>query len=245
MRLLNLLTAILLLLPQTSSKLPLRGVAGVTSAGGGAKAFVKSCSHDADFQTESTITCVFGSNVTAGNAIVCGVYWTSSTVTLTSVTGSSDTFTVNGTTLQLTGVTVSSAVQFTSVGGYTTLTATFSASSSITHMMACHEVSGGATAVDGSNIRNQTNPAHTADAITSNSFTTTSNGDYIFGFMVDNNATGDATAHGTGYTERVNLTTFPMVTEDSIQSSSGAITVTFTDSGTGFASTFCMGIGLK
>lgn len=224
---------------------PSQEVTAHFNKGPSGKAFVKSCSHDIDFQTESTITCVFGSNITAGNAVVCGVYWTSSVVTLVSVTGSSDTFTVNGTTLQLTGVTVSSAVQFTSVGGYTTLTATFSASSSITHMMACHEVSGGATAVDASNIRNQAAPGHTADAITSNSFTTTSNGDYIFGFMVDNNATGDATAHGTGYTERVNLTTLPMVTEDKIQSSSGAITVTFTDSGTGFASTFCMGIGLK
>ena len=209
----------------------------------GSPAFVQSCSHDNGFEDVSSINCVFGSPLTNGNAVVCGLWWGSGD-TLSNVTDGSNTYTINSATTTGNGSTINSAYTSNITGSRTTLTATFSAASNIVHLMACHEVSGIATTspLDSANASYQQNAPHGTNGITTSNVTTTADGDYIFGYMVDSNAQGDPTSAGTGYTLRASQTGNGDTgrSEDQIQTAAGPISATFSDTGTGFPDVLVM-----
>jgi hypothetical protein len=98
-----------------------------------------------------------------------------------------------------------------------------------------HEVSGADTTAPlentGGTGQVQPNLADATDAATSGSFTTATNGDYIYGAVIVSAGAGDAAA-GTSFTQREHSVN-DHTTEDRIQSAAGSVAATFTTSGGG------------
>lgn len=85
---------------------------------------------------------------------------------------------------------------------------------------------------DGSNAQLQATPGIGTDGVSSNTFTTTANGDLVYGASISDSATGlDPGAVGTNFTQDAFFNTAAMVwmrTEYLTQSSAGSIAATFT-----------------
>lgn len=183
----------------------------------------------------ATITLTFGSAISSGSTVCGGGQFASST-TLTSVTDDkSNTYNVE------TNITASGQTAFAfSLGnitnGPTTITITLGASSGFNSAVA-DEYSGALAASDPRDVhggQTQNTPGTGADAYTSGNFTTTTNGDLLYGFTVTTNS---ATAisnfvAGTGFTIRSRDTPAGLgdaLSEDRVQASAGSTAATFTD----------------
>lgn len=183
-------------------------------------------------------TRAFGSNTTAGNAIVGAVDWQSVTVTLTSVTGCGNTYTLRNNPTTNSTIASRSAMFYAEniAGGACTLT--FNFSGAVTSAQVFHEVSGVATssALDGSASQAQDAPGTGSNAVTSTAITTTAAGDYIFGFASEF-STGSAVNVGTGFTISAtanNSVSGFMTGEYQIQGAAASIAATFTIPGDGY-----------
>jgi len=183
-----------------------------------------------NFASGTTVSSVMGSNVTAASTVVVAIGWFSNSITLNSVTicGTTATLYNNPTTLFL---RMALAKLDNVSSGACTITANFSAS--VLAFVTAHEVSGTDTtdSNDGTVANTQASPGSSTDAVTSTAVTTTVNGDYIFGASFGTNV-GSTINAGTGFTIR-EQDAAGFSTEDQIQSSSGSIAATFTNTNVG------------
>jgi hypothetical protein len=180
----------------------------------------------------------FDSNVTAGNLIALGIYTngdSGSFVSVSSVSGSScqsNTFTSSGTNPQADVVGNGQMFLYYAKnisGGACTITVTVSAAVVILRLHV-QEISGADTAapLDKTSGQFQNNPGLGTNAISSGSQTTTTNGQYIFGFTCNGNG-GSTLSAGTGFTIRDQ--DGASAGEWQVQTSAGSIAATFTQSG--------------
>lgn len=171
----------------------------------------------------------FDVNVAAGSAVCFAIAWYSTTVTLNSITGLGATWVIlhNPTT----GSARRSALAYgyNCSGGSTTVTATLSGAANSFSCM--HEVSGVPTSdpLDVSALRFQNLPGTGTDAVSSGSVTTTADGDYIFGWTLDDGFSS-TTTQGTGFTEAPDTASGNdgFRGEYKIQASAGSVAATFT-----------------
>lgn len=181
------------------------------------------------FQWSGTsLPVAFASNVTAGNLIAVVVFWANVTSTVTVADGLGNTYTAVDNPVDLSTACRASTFYAKNIGGGAcTVTVTFSGS--VFGAVAVHEISGADTAapLDQHSIGFLGYIGTDTDAVTA-SVTTTADGEYILGAMVPTGA--GACASGTGFTDRVS-TTGGLHTEEKIQTSAGAIAVTFTNTG--------------
>ncbi len=98
----------------------------------------------------------------------------------------------------------------------------------------------GGSSIDGHAINTQQNPATTANAVTSTNFTPGTNGDLIYGTVVDVNSGGGVSA-GTNYTLRLNNSSASFDTEDKTLAVAAAGATTFTTSISGAGANFLTG----
>lgn len=192
--------------------------------------------------SSSAPTRAFGSNVTAGNAIGGFIQWTSTSITLTSVTDSlGNTYTLihNPTDHIVVRSAMFYAVNI--AGGADTLT--FNFSSAVTSAQVFHEIGGvSVSPFDGSTINTQDAPGTGTDAVTSTAITTTAAGDYIFGASSEW-STGSAINVGTGFTTAGyggNASGGNMRGEYLIQGAAGSVAATFTAPGNAYATSGIM-----
>lgn len=197
-----------------------------------AVAYVRSA-NVTEFVDSVTVAVAFGANVAAGNLICGAVSWPSITATLTGVTDTlGNTYTLLDNPTEDTG-NVSRAAHFYAkniAGGANTVTATFSASLTVKKLI-IHEVSGCDTTApsDKHQANVDLNVGTGADAVTSGAaVTTTTNGQYIFGWTMSDNGNGGPEAAGTNYTIRENVSNRHS-SEDRVQTTAGSAQVTFTD----------------
>jgi hypothetical protein len=166
--------------------------------------------------------------VTAGNVLAIAVFCNVTTVTISSIAGNSNTYTlIDGPTDLSTSYRGWTYYVLSANSGATTVTVTFSAAVSYAAIVV-HEISGLDTSapLDQHIINGQNAPGTGTDAVTSTAKTTTASGEYIFG--ASSNANGSAVAAaGTGFTSRA---TADPASEDQIQGASGSIAATFTAS---------------
>ena len=186
--------------------------------------------------TSTTIAATFSAAVTSGN-LVCGfVTWGNDTTTLlTNVTDDkSNTYTiVRRTPTAGSGQTLASFYCANITNAPTIITATFSSAIGYRGIL-FHEVNGVNT-LDVETGQYQATPGTGTDAITSGAITTTSNGEYIIGGVVDSSGSQALPYYtaGTGYgkVEEAGASgATNCCTEDLIQSSAGSIAATFTQS---------------
>lgn len=199
------------------------------SVGHAAPALVKSCLN-AGGGSATTITCTFGSNVSANNLVVCGIigFSVSSTITVSDTAGSSYSQASVGYIDYATTPYRLSGNYAVAAGTFTVVTATYSAGTT-NRGIACDEFSGTATAsvVDGSNGQVDSANSTATDSVTVGSITTTVNGDLIWSAGWDGSNSCNGMVAGTGYTIS-NNTVCRVFTEYQIQSSSGAINASWT-----------------
>jgi len=181
--------------------------------------------------------------VTAGNLISFFTFWNTSTVTLNSVAdncatgGGSDTYSLLDNPTAGTGLG-RSAQGYAVIGHTGPCTVTFTFSTATSNMYSeciVHELSGVNTNTPLDNnqhkISAQNGPGTGTDAITSGSVTTTQNGDYIFGWTVNDGANSATLAAGTGYMARVSIGGgVTALSEEMVQPAAGTIAATFTGS---------------
>lgn len=193
--------------------------------------------------TGTTVALSFGVAVTSGNAVV-------GTLTYSQGTGGADNFTTlqddkgNSYTPLVGHFFDSTNTQYCSMfhlenitNGPITLTASFSPGVGF-RAMAMAEFSGVATssAFDGATGQLSGNSTAT-DAVTSGNITTTANGDLVYSSYYDEAVAGATFTQGTNYTllDKTTGSSFPFGHEYQIQSSSGAIAGTWTQSVSGGA----------
>jgi hypothetical protein len=196
-----------------------------------APAFVQSCDFGSDGTTSATTTCTFGSNTTAGNALV-GMYTINDGAnnTITSISGCGNTYS-RPETVQANTDTTTWFYAENIAGGACTVTV--SAGTWGYRTLIVHEVSGVLTSGALDVSVSQALAAGTgANAATSGTDTTTVNGDYIFGAVHIANTLTMTVSPGTGFTGRVTgvggADIPPYRSEDQIQSTAGSIAATFT-----------------
>ncbi len=176
----------------------------------------------------NTVIKALDQNVTTGNLIIVYVYWGSLTDTLDSITDScGNNYTIVSSILIQHGSSAEAAYAKNVIGGSPCIvTATFSADENVKAMI-IHEISGADvnSPLDG-NTAFYTQGGAGVD-INLNTFSTSSNGDYIFGAMISPSQNGTTVTSGANYTRRIfdqggysaNLTS-----EDQIQDSASAST---------------------
>jgi hypothetical protein len=199
-----------------------------------ALADVQAKGNNPGFGAITTVAVTMTSTMTAGNAVVCGVWWLSTSVTLTSVADTANTYTVINNTV---GSSWSaSSVYAKNLSAASTITATFSGSVNRAGI-SCREFSGASTSapLDTSAINSQSFPGTGTDALTSTSFTTTGTGDYIWGATYDTNANSPTFTAGTGFSggslaTGTGAAASGPYSEYKIQSAAGSIAATFTSS---------------
>ena len=180
-------------------------------------------------------TLAFGSNNTAGSLIVVATTWDASTAT--GITCADSKGNVYATPLKLLDT---NAQQYIGVcyapniaAGANSVTVTYTGGTPPVGFreLSIHEYSGVAT----------TNPLDTsastfgsgstgADGYTTTASTTTTNGDLIFGMMMDDAGTSATLSAGTGFnTLRANIASpGPFAAEDKVQATAGSVAATFT-----------------
>jgi hypothetical protein len=163
--------------------------------------------------------------VVTGNLLACGLGWSPTTSTFVSFGDGTNTYTAvdqfNGG-----GGTNKSMYAKNVTGGTLAIEAIWSATVT-SYSLICHEVSGADTSapLDKSSTGNQLDPTCATDAVTTGSQTTTTNGQYIWGWAWS--IGGTVLTAGTNFTIRENDTGWPN-TEDQIQASAGSVAATFT-----------------
>lgn len=174
-------------------------------------------------------TCALPSALTASTVLAGGIFWNSTTITLTSITGCGATWTIYDNPVA--GGVAQRAASFTGVGGSGSCTVTFNFSSAAISATAMHEVSGAdTTAPVGTRHAGSTcNGCGTAtDAVTVGPVSAAGT-DYIFASTSDFSQVLVINA-GTGYNLREqepNGMTGVVTSED--KSASGSNSATFTD----------------
>jgi hypothetical protein len=166
----------------------------------------------------------------SGNLLACMIYWSSNTITLTSVTDGTNAHNLshNPTTLG----SVRAALSYVeNITGLTTptITATFSGSPGIVSI-GCHEVDGTETsgALDQATL--VADDGTGADSITTGNVTTNTDGQYVFGGA--NAVFTTEAAAGTNFTLRSgSVGSNQPYTESRVQVAAGAIAATFTPAG--------------
>ncbi|MFA6404386.1 MAG: peptidoglycan-binding protein [Candidatus Paceibacterota bacterium] len=196
----------------------------------------------------NTVIKALNQNVTTGNLIIVYVSWGSSTKTLDNITDScGNNYTIVSSTLIQHGSSAEVAYAKNVIGGSPCIvTATFSADENVKAMI-IHEISGADvnSPLDG-NTAFYTQGGVGVD-INLNTFSTSNNGDYIFGAMISPSQNGTAVTAGDNFTRRIfdqggysaNLTS-----EDQIQDSASASTkVSFSVSS--FTDALVIGLAFK
>lgn len=194
-------------------------------------AHVQSCQADPG-GTNPSVTCTFGSSISANDAVLCYVTNDSSgSATVSTIEdGNSHSFTIEDSVNDAADTQLSTdAYIIGDPGGTTTVTATYSTSAG-SNGIACDEYSGIATssALDNHTMQLQATPGTGSNGVTSGSATTTSNGDIVWGgTTLSNSGAGATISAGSGFTDRNNISSF-MSTEDEVQASAGSVAATFT-----------------
>ena len=175
----------------------------------------------------------FGSNNTLGNTIIVAVSWnTVSSLTPTCSDSQGNTYSAIVLETDDPDNSQSGICYATNIkAGANTVTVTYGAS--VTYRaLAIHEYSGIATTspVD-TDATNAATGTTTTNAYTSTTAATTTSGDLIFGYFVDETGSTATATAGTGFTQRTDNTTLtsPATTEDMVQSSVGSIAATQTE----------------
>ena len=208
-----------------------------------ATAHVRHAVGDEWFTSDTSATVAWGANTTTGNLIVVGIYWSSETVTITNITDSqSNTYTLIGSPTVDSGQGWSGQVAYAPniIGGTTpTITVTFSGAITNKNVLAL-EASGceSASPVDGFGS-NADGFAGGTDTVTSGAYTTTTDGDYLAGFVIQHLQNNNITGAGTNYTLRSqnNAHSQRASSESQIQATASASTVA-----TWTSSAFCRAI---
>lgn len=173
----------------------------------------------------TTIALAYGSNVTAGNLLVCYIYASHGISGVADSRSQTFTSAVNVTD----NATYSLAIFYypNTTGGADTVTVTFLGAITYASLQ-CSEYSGVATSspLDQTTSNSQTDPGTATDAVTSGNVTTTTNGQLILGWTVAVDGTSTVSA-GTSYTGRTNVFG-DTIHEDLVQTSAGSIAATFT-----------------
>lgn len=191
--------------------------------------FVQSKSKFATISATSD-TLAFDSNVTAGSLILVAVENSNDTLTISSMTGNSNTFSEVCHVSNVGTGSLWAAVNANA--GATTVTINYSGTVDRNNIV-IHEVSGAETssvaaAVRSSSCVHQAYPGSGTDAQTSGTLTSVA-GDYIFGFISDDNPNNNGGQYmtGTSFTGReANLGTGYYSSEDNITSALTAATWT-------------------
>lgn len=178
-------------------------------------------------------TSAFGSNVTAGNAILVWIFWSGIADTLSTLTDTLlHVYTIlgNPTTVGAGSGTACLAYVLNTAGGANTLTATLS--NAQYGCVVAQEVSGAAlaAALDKWAINPQVTPGTGTDALTSGAVVTTTAGQYVFGATAEYSFGTPSTSSGTGFTNRIQPDDNGISghTEDLIQGAAASIAATFT-----------------
>ena len=174
----------------------------------------------------TTLAIAYGSNVTAGNLLVCHIYANHGISGVADSRSQTFTSAVNVTD----GATYSLATFYyaNTTGGADTVTVTFAGAITYASLQ-CSEYSGVATAspLDQTASNSQTDPGTATDAVTSGSVTTTTNGQLIVGFSTALVVGAGTLSAGTNYTGRTNVFGDTLYA-DRVQTSAGSIAATFT-----------------
>lgn len=178
----------------------------------------------------TSLSVTFDSNTASGDIICFAVAWSSAAVTLDSVTVDRAS---GGATL-LNNPTAGHYARF--AHGYAVTDSsgscqvTFNFSGSVTAFVIMHSVAGGhAVPGDGAAAQQQSVEGTGTDAYDSGNITTTTNGDYIWGWAIDVNLNDDLTT-GTGFTtlNGTQTSSHRGDTEYKEQATAGSIAATFT-----------------
>lgn len=174
----------------------------------------------------TTLAIAYGSNVTAGNLLVCHIYANHGISGVADSRSQTFTSAVNVTD----GATYSLATFYyaNTTGGADTVTVTFAGAITYASLQ-CSEYSGVATSspLDKFASNSQTTPGTGANAVTSGSVTTTTDGQLIVGWSTALTVGAGTTSAGTGFTGRTNVFGDTLC-EDQVQTSAGGIAATFT-----------------
>lgn len=174
----------------------------------------------------TTLAIAYGSNVTAGNLLVCHIYANHGISGVADSRSQTFTSAVNVTD----GATYALATFYyaNTTGGADTVTVTFAGAITYASLQ-CSEYSGVATSspLDKFASNSQTTPGTGANAVTSGSVTTTTDGQLIVGWSTALTVGAGTTSAGTGFTGRTNVFGDTLC-EDQVQTSAGAIAATFT-----------------
>lgn len=214
------------LVPQT----PARGVVVAGGGGGGTLTHVQA-QGTKWFGGSGTTEAPSAITATGGNLLVIAVGWGASGVTISSVAGNGNTYTLIDASADAEG-NISTYYAKNCAGGSTTVTVTFSADPGF-GFITVHEVSGASTTapLDKNGV---TVGTPSAGVVTSGSVTTTTAGQYIFGATFDGGGGATFTA-GTGYTIPTNANQSTIgASEYQIQGSAGSIAATFNETGSNF-----------
>lgn len=196
----------------------------------GGISYVQSNSSTVD-TTATTIAQSFRGNTTGGNMIVAAVSWdtTGGAGTLTCSDNLGDTYTTVNTWNDATNTQALAICYAPNIaGGATTVTATLSATH-VTRRLVITEYSGVATSspVDVSTGVGGGTGTTTANATTSGSTTPTTDGDLIFGAVMDTAGT-NAAVQGAGFNMRNFTNLKDLVTEDLLQNTAASTAATWT-----------------
>ena len=184
--------------------------------------------------SQNSITITTDSNVTGGNALALAIFSDTVALSISSIDVSScqgNTFTHAGDNPGNANVEGWGYYAANISGGACSITVTMSGTA-VLLAVRLHEISGAATAspLDQHAGAVQSSPGTGANAVTTGSVTTTTNGQYIFAAMV---STGTSTpSAGTGYTGVGG--TGSGISEYQVQGSAGSIAGTFTQATEGF-----------
>lgn len=174
----------------------------------------------------TSINLAYGSNVTAGNLLVCYIYANHGISGVADSRSQTFSSAVNVTD----GATYSIAIFYyaNTTGGADTVTVTFAGAITYASLQ-CSEYSGVATSspLDKFASNSQTDPGTASNAITSGNVTTTTNGQLIVGWTTALVVGAGTVSAGTGYTGRTNVFN-DTLHEDQVQTSAGSIAATFT-----------------
>jgi hypothetical protein len=193
----------------------------------------------ADGSTAQAITVVLtGSVVASGNLVVGSVQWgTGAGETLVSVTDDKlNTYNISSNVNDATATQAQALFWLPNVtNGPSTITATFSSVVTSFRRILWDEFSGVATSpLDGTTGQVLAGTL-TANGMTSGNISTTANGDLVWGAATDTFGAGATWSAGTGFTlldAGSPANNAPMYSEWQVQSSSGSIAATFTQTGT-------------
>jgi hypothetical protein len=197
---------------------------GFATEGWAANAFVQKAETHALFPGVATATLNMAGVVT-GNLLSCGFAWQPTTSTFVSISDGTNTYTAVD-QFDGGGGTQKSMYVKNVTGGSLAIVMTWSATVTA-YSLLCHEVSGAdlSAPLDKNATGSQGSPTCATDAVTTASQTTTTDGQYIFGWAWS--VGGTALTAGTNFTIRENTTGWPN-SEDQIQASAGSVAATFT-----------------